>query len=126
VDIDKGFDTTFLPKCVLLPHWVRRNFMWNGLDLRLGRRVLATVEPYATWSGMWRARCGSNTSDMANLTRVKDAAALLALTGHERAAMAARNVGARPIDPAVQSPPAQSRPDVGRACRLFYQHRAPL
>jgi len=39
---------------------------------------------------MWRARCGSNISDMANLTRAKDAAALLALAArHEREAMAA-------------------------------------
>jgi hypothetical protein len=63
---------------------------WNGLELRLGRRVVATVERDATWSGMWRARCDSNTSDMVNLTRAKDAAALLALAArHEREAMAA-------------------------------------
>jgi hypothetical protein len=65
-------------------------FVWNGLELSLGRHVLATVEPDARWSGMWRARCGSNTSDMVNLTRAKDAAALLALAAHhERGAMAA-------------------------------------
>ena len=64
--------------------------VWNGLELRLERRVVATVEPDAKWCGMWRARCGSNTSDMANLTRAKDAAALLALAArHEREAMAA-------------------------------------
>jgi len=64
--------------------------VWNGLELRLGRGVMATVEPDARWSGMWGARCGSNISDMANLTRAKDAAALLALAArHEREAMAA-------------------------------------
>jgi hypothetical protein len=64
--------------------------VWNGLELRLGWRVVAAVEPDATWSGMWRARCGSNTGDMANLTRAKDAAASLALAAHhEREAMAA-------------------------------------
>ena len=64
--------------------------VWNGVELRLGRRVVATVEPDGSWPGMWRARCGSNTGDMANLTRAKDAAALLALAArHEREAMAA-------------------------------------
>ena len=63
---------------------------WNDLELRLGRRVVATIEPDARWSGMWRARCGSNSSDMVNLTRAKEAAALLALVArHEREAMAA-------------------------------------
>ena len=64
--------------------------VWNGVELRLGRRVVATVEPDGRWPGMWRARSGSNTGDMANLTRAKDAAALLALAArHEREAMAA-------------------------------------
>ena len=40
---------------------------------------MATVEPEAKWPGMWRVRFGGKLSDMANLSRAKDAAISLVL-----------------------------------------------
>ena len=48
--------------------------------LRLGRRVVATIEPDSKWPGMWRVRCGGSLSDMVNLSRAKDAAISIALS----------------------------------------------
>ena len=56
--------------------------MWHGdrLLLRAGRRLLSAVEPDPEWPGMWRVRLpDGDLSDMANRTRAKDAAQLLAL-----------------------------------------------
>jgi hypothetical protein len=55
--------------------------VWDALQLRLasGGRVLATVEPDGNWSGMWRVRSGGTLSDMANLSRAKDAALSIVL-----------------------------------------------
>jgi len=42
--------------------------------------LLAAVEPDSEWPGMWRVRLpDGDLSDMANRTRAKDAAQLLAL-----------------------------------------------
>jgi hypothetical protein len=57
-------------------------FMWHGdrLLLRAGRRLLSAIEPDSEWPGMWRVRLPDGLlSDMANRTRVRDAAQLLAL-----------------------------------------------
>ena len=43
-----------------------------------GRRVIATIEPDSKWPGMWRVRRGGSISDMANLSRAKDAAIAIA------------------------------------------------
>jgi hypothetical protein len=56
--------------------------VWDGLTLKLGSkvgRVLAAIEPDANWPGMWRVRFGGKLSDMANLSRAKDAAITLVL-----------------------------------------------
>jgi hypothetical protein len=55
-------------------------FVWDGLKLKLGRRVVATVQPDARWPGMWRVHCGGKVSDMLNLSRAKDTAASIALS----------------------------------------------
>lgn len=57
--------------------------VWDGLRLRLRTvdgPVMATVEEDANWPGMWRVRFGGKLSDMANLSRAKDAAISLALS----------------------------------------------
>jgi hypothetical protein len=41
---------------------------------------MAMVEPDANWPGMWRVRFGGRLSDMANLSRAKDAAISLVLS----------------------------------------------
>ena len=56
--------------------------IWDGLQLRLrtiGGPVMATVEADAKWPGMWRVGFGGKLSDMANLSRAKDAAISLVL-----------------------------------------------
>ena len=57
----------------------RNDFVWDGLKLKLGARVTATIEPDANWPGMWRVRFGGMLSDMANLSRAKDAAISIVL-----------------------------------------------
>jgi hypothetical protein len=60
----------------------RNELVWDGLRLRLrtmGGPVMATVEADANWPGMWRVRFGGRLSDMANLSRAKDAAISLVL-----------------------------------------------
>ena len=57
--------------------------IWDGHELRLrtlGGRVMATVEADANWPGMWRVRFGGKLSDMANISRAKDAAISLVLS----------------------------------------------
>jgi hypothetical protein len=56
--------------------------MWHGdrLLLRAGRRLLSAIEPDSEWPVMWRVRLpDDHLSDMANRTRAKDAAQLVAL-----------------------------------------------
>ena len=61
----------------------RRDLVWDDKQLRLHSirgRVLAAVEPDRDWPGMWRVRMpDGHLTDMVNLSRVKDAAASLAL-----------------------------------------------
>ena len=62
----------------------RNELVWDGLQLRLrtaGGPVLATVEKDTHWPGMWRVRLGRRLSDMANLSRAKDAAISIVLRG---------------------------------------------
>jgi hypothetical protein len=58
----------------------RQDLNWRGYNLRLGRRVVATVEPDAKWPKMYRVRLpDGDLTDMVNLTRARDAAISLAL-----------------------------------------------
>ena len=59
------------------------DFYFDGLTLRLKTgRVLAVVVPDDKWPDMYRVRIpGRDISDMANLSRAKDAAISLALAG---------------------------------------------
>jgi hypothetical protein len=62
----------------------RNELVWDGLQLRLRSidgPVMATIEPDANWPGMWRVRFGGMLSDMANLSRAKDAAISIVLRG---------------------------------------------
>jgi hypothetical protein len=52
---------------------------WIGDELRLGRRIVAAIEPDREWPGLWRARVGQHLSDTTNRSRAKDAAVCLAL-----------------------------------------------
>jgi hypothetical protein len=58
----------------------RHELVWDGPKLRLGARVVATIEPDTNWPGVWRVRFGGRLSDMANLSRAKDAAISLVLS----------------------------------------------
>src|SRR5262245_20916581 len=77
------------PDSILRPLKSRHCFgsnelIWDGLRLRLRTvdgPVMATVEPDASRPGMWRVRFGGRLSDMANLSRAKDAAISLVLSG---------------------------------------------
>jgi hypothetical protein len=69
----------FLRPCKSGHCFGRQELVWDGLKLKLGARVTATIEPDAHWPGMWRVRFGGRLSDMANLSRVKDAAISLVL-----------------------------------------------
>jgi hypothetical protein len=40
---------------------------------------MVTLEPDASWRGMWRVRFGGKLSDMVKLSRAKDAAASMVL-----------------------------------------------
>jgi hypothetical protein len=59
----------------------RNDLVWDGRNLKLGARVMATIEPDANWPKMWRVRFGGMLSDMANLSRAKDAAISIVLRG---------------------------------------------
>jgi hypothetical protein len=59
-----------------------RDLYFDGLKLRLHTktgRILAIVVPDDKWPNMYRVRIGGDISDMANLSRAKDAAISLAL-----------------------------------------------
>jgi hypothetical protein len=70
-----------------------RELKWHDRQLKLGSRLLATIEPDGTWAGMFRVRLPSgHVTDMVNVTRAKDAAislALAALNRHARRAATA-------------------------------------
>jgi hypothetical protein len=57
----------------------RNELIWSSRKLKLGARVTATIEPDANLPGMWRVRFGGMLSDMANLSRAKDAAISIVL-----------------------------------------------
>jgi hypothetical protein len=58
-----------------------RDLYFDGLTLRLkSGRILAAVVPDDKWPDMYRVRIGRDISDMANLSRAKDAALSLALS----------------------------------------------
>jgi hypothetical protein len=59
----------------------RNELVWDSRKLKLGARVMATVEPDANWPGMWRVRFRGMLSDMVNLSRAKDAAISIVLRG---------------------------------------------
>ena len=52
---------------------------WRGHVLRAGRVKLAEIKPDPVWPGMWRVVTPSGVSDLANLSRARDAALALAL-----------------------------------------------
>lgn len=62
-------------------HYSSHDLHWDGPRLRLrSGRVLASVEPDATWPGLWRVRVPDGSlTEMVNLTRAKDAAVSVAL-----------------------------------------------
>jgi hypothetical protein len=71
-----------LPRGLTALSYTKDHLMWHGdrLLLRTGRRLLAILEPDSEWPGMWRVRLpNGDLPDMANRTRAKDAAELLAL-----------------------------------------------
>ena len=59
----------------------QKDLRWDGRKLRLNSgRLLATIEPDAKWAAMFRVRLpDGQLTDMANLTRAKDAAVHLVL-----------------------------------------------
>jgi hypothetical protein len=62
----------------VLEHF-HRDAVWRGNRLIFRRRVVATVVRDRQWPSMWRARLPSGrVSDLANLSRAKDAAQTLA------------------------------------------------
>ena len=62
-----------------------RDLYFDRLTLRLKTgRVLAVVVPDDKWPNMYRVRIGGDISDMANLSRAKDAAISLALADLRR------------------------------------------
>jgi hypothetical protein len=62
--------------------FARRELYWQGDRLfRWGSdALLAEVVPDDRWPGMWRVRMDGRLSDMANLSRARDAAMAAALT----------------------------------------------
>src|SRR5262249_60567579 len=80
------------PDSILRPLKSRHCFgsnelIWDGLRLRLRTvdgPVMATVEPDASRPGMWRGRFGGRVSDRANVSRAKDGAISLLLSGGNR------------------------------------------
>ena len=60
---------------------LRRDAVWRGNDLRLGRRVIASIVADFVWPKMWRVKVGDRLSDIVNQTRARDAALSLAPGG---------------------------------------------
>ena len=59
-----------------------QDLRWEGHQLRLlTGRLLATVEPDRQWAGMYRVRFrDGHLTDIANISRARDAAVALALS----------------------------------------------
>jgi hypothetical protein len=70
-------DSLALRKANPLHGW--QSLRWRGLQLWGCGELLAEVVPDGEWPGMYRVHTGGGISDMANLTRAKDAAKALAL-----------------------------------------------
>jgi hypothetical protein len=60
---------------------LRRDALWRGNDLRLGRRVIASIVADSVWPKMWRVKVGDRLTDMVNRIRARDAALSLASGG---------------------------------------------
>jgi hypothetical protein len=57
----------------------RFDLKWQGNDLKLGRKVLVSIEPDPKWPKMWRIRLADGSlSGMLNLARAHDAARTIA------------------------------------------------
>jgi hypothetical protein len=71
---------------------------WDGHRLRLkDGRLLATVEPDAKWPGMYRVRLkDGQLTDMANLSRAKDAARFIAMSALNNPAQGVRKPASAP------------------------------
>jgi hypothetical protein len=68
---------TGIISCIDL-NWHRRGEAFT-LHLHRSTKPLLTVEPDATYPGMWRVRHQGRLSDMTNISRAKDAACTVAL-----------------------------------------------
>jgi hypothetical protein len=53
---------------------LRRDAVWRGNDLCLGRSVIASIVADPVWPKMWQAKVGDRLTDMVNRTRARDAA----------------------------------------------------
>jgi hypothetical protein len=60
---------------------LRRDAVWRGNDLRLGRRVIASIVADPAWPKLWRVKVGDRLTDMVNRSRARDAALSLAPGG---------------------------------------------
>lgn len=60
---------------------LRRDAVWRGNDLHLGRRVIAIIVADSVWPKMWRVKVGDRLTDMVNRTWARDAALSLAPGG---------------------------------------------
>ena len=71
----------------------RNELRWRGRGLHLGNasKPLAIIVPDRVHRGMWRVLVGGSLSDMANLTRARDAAMVIALSdlNHQETHLAA-------------------------------------
>ena len=100
--------------------WGRHCLTWRGHQLfRHGVRApLAQIEPDETHPGMWRFRLlpDGALSDMVNLSRAKDAAAVLVLAGlNEREESVTGQPRMRVRQPPLPRRPSAERPLRGRA-----------
>jgi hypothetical protein len=57
---------------------IRRDAVWRGDALLVGRRKVVELVPDSVWHGMWRVKVGDHITDMVNRTRAKDAGRTLA------------------------------------------------
>jgi hypothetical protein len=70
--------TTARPAPSIKTDNVRRDAVWRGDILFIGRHRLASIESDPIWPGMWRAKIGDHLTDLCNRTRAKDAALTIA------------------------------------------------
>jgi DNA topoisomerase VI subunit B len=89
----------------------------GGLSLHHGKsqQTLVRGEPYANWRGMFRIRCrNGRTSDMGNLSWIKDAALAIAL----------RSLNSRAQETARKGPPVREKPSRVARTRLGARRQA--